>query len=384
MKKHLIAVAVASAIAAPAMAQTVTLSGRLSMEVGAWGATGATAGSASDFRSRTRVADTASRITFAASEDLGGGLKAGIYCETGINVDNASNQGQAATTNANTSEFCSREGRGFIGNNLGEIRLGRQNVFWTQGALNPLGSTFLGHDNITNILVSGGSGVYTVRGENMIKLVAGAAAGALSNSEIYVGYMGPSGGAAVTTQTGESVGANAKANGRYQGFKVNYSDGPLFAMWDYQSSDNAFIAAGNRDREANKLGVGYRFGPTTLAVQAAQKSSKLVSTGVKTEETAYAVLVQHDLGAGTVLHAGYAAAGEQKTGGVTVANSGAKGYTLGVTRALSKRTHLYGAYHSLTNESAAAYNMAGGNYQSGTNAAGADPKAWGLGIIHNF
>jgi predicted porin len=115
MKKALIATAVASAIGMPAMAQQVTLSGRASMEVGNWKATGSAAGSASDFKNRTRVADTGSRFTFAVSEDLGGGMRAGVYCETGINIDNGGSTDQAGSNNANTSDWCSREGRAFIG-----------------------------------------------------------------------------------------------------------------------------------------------------------------------------------------------------------------------------------------------------------------------------
>lgn len=396
MKKALIATAVASAIAMPAMAQQVTLSGRASMEVGNWKATGATAGSASDFRSRTRVADTASRFTFAATEDLGGGMRAGVYCETGINIDSGSSVGQAGTNNANTSEWCSREGRAFWGNNLGEIRLGRQNVFWTQGALNPLGSTFIGADVVTAILVSGGSAVYTTRGENQIKYVAGAAAGAFRNSEVYYGYMGNSGGlnnqtagANVANTSGEAAGAGQNAAGKYQGFKLTYDAGPIFAMWDHQSSKAAGSAAAapnDRDvnRSANKIGAGYRFGPTTLAVQFADKSRTIVSTGVKREDTGYALVAQHFMGP-YGFHLGYAVMPNFKQGGATVVDSGGQGITLGLTYALSKRTHLYGSYHNIDQKPAAdTLNLAGGNYQGGTPAAGADTTAFGIGIIHNF
>jgi len=395
MKKALIATAVASAIAVPAMAQNVTLSGRASMEVGNWKATGSAAGSASDFKNRTRVADTGSRFTFAVSEDLGGGLRAGVYCETGINIDNGGSTDQAGVNNANTSEWCSREGRAFIGNQLGEIRLGRQNVFWTQGALNPLGSTFIGSDVITATIISGGSAVYTTRGENMIKLLAGPTFGKFANSEVYMGYMGNSGGlnnqtagANAANTSGEAAGANANAAGKYQGFKVNFSDGPLFAMWDNQSSKAAGSAAATpNDRElnrsANKIGAGYRFGPTTVALQWADKSRTVVSTGLKREDTSYALLAQHSMGA-TMLHFGYAVMPNYKERGATVVDTGANAYTLGVTYNLSKRTHLYGSYHNIDNKAAGLVNMAGGGYQGGTPAAGADTTAYGVGIIHNF
>ena len=79
MKKTLVALAALSA--AGAFAQ-VTLSGRASMDVSTFRATGSTAGTAADYNKRTRVADTSSRITFAANEDLGGGLRANFFIET--------------------------------------------------------------------------------------------------------------------------------------------------------------------------------------------------------------------------------------------------------------------------------------------------------------
>ncbi len=65
-------------------------------------------------------------------------------------------------------------------------------------------------------------------------------------------------------------------------------------------------------------------------------------------------------------------------------NTGANSMTLGATKAMSKRTHVYGSYHKITNQSAATYGMGGGNYASGTAAAGADTRMIALGMIHNF
>jgi len=161
MKKTLVALPALAAFGAQAQS-FVTLSGRASMDVSTFEATGSTNGAAADYRSRIRVADTSSRITFAAQEDLGAGNRAGVYCETGINIDTANANGQANSANANTSEWCSREGRLYYGNNTAEIRLGRQNVWWTQGALNQVGSRHLGSDSFTN-LQNGGVGVYGVR-----------------------------------------------------------------------------------------------------------------------------------------------------------------------------------------------------------------------------
>lgn len=103
------------------------------------------------------------------------------------------------------------------------------------------------------------------------------------------------------------------------------------------------------------------------------------------KDSGYGIQVHHDLGGGWMVHAQSAKANNIK--GTTVgeqANTGANSMTLGATKAMSKRTHVYGSYHKITNQSAATYGMGGGNYASGTAAAGADTRMIALGMIHNF
>ena len=401
MKKTLVALAALSAISAFAQT-TVTLTGRASMDVSTYAATGSTVGEASDLKNRTRVADTSSRIAFGVNEDLGGGLKAGVYCETGINIDNATANGQANTANANTSEWCSREGRAYFGNATAEVRLGRQNVWWTQGALNEVGSTYLGSDSFTN-LQNGGVGVLTVRGENMAKLVAGSATGAFAGSEAYWG----------TSNANEATAAATTPKSFYRGFKVNYSKDQFVAMWDHQSSTASAavtaaagtLGANSFDRKANKVGVGFKYMPDSLvSVQYWQKSRRDVtnggaalvapfSTGTLTtvttagdaKDSGYGIVVKHALTGTLTAHAQYGKANRVKSlDGDAVADTGATSYTLGLTQAMSKRTHFYTAYHKINNQGAAAYNMVGGNYASGTSRTGADVKMLAIGMIHNF
>jgi predicted porin len=394
MKKTLVAIAALTAVSAFAQS-SVTLAGRASMDVSTFEISGSTAGASADFKSRTRVADSGSRIIIGATEDLGGGMRAGVYCETGINIDNASSYGQAATTNANTSEWCSREGRAFIGNNTAEVRLGRQNVWWTQGELNGTGSVFLGSDSLTNMF-NGGVGVYSVRAENQIKVVANGDTGAFAGSEIYMGYMGASGAAALTaTQTGEAAGAAADAKGKYSGLKLNYNVGQFVFMLDQQSSEYAPVASGSQfERNATKIGAGFKYTPSsTISIQQWNKERKDIttptaaysSTAGNAKDSGYGINVKHDLSGGWMVHGQYSKAAAIK--GTTtgeIANTGATAFTLGATKSLSKRTHLLAAYHSIKNQSAGTYGMTGGNYQSATAAAGGDTKMMALGMIHNF
>ena len=119
----------------------------------------------------------------------------------------------------------------YYGNNDVELRLGRQNVWWTQGALNEVGSTYLGSDSLTN-LINGGVGVYTVRGENQVMLNANSGMGALAGSQVYYGVMGIAGGnaAAPATQFGEATAAGQDPKSKYYGFKLQYTAGQIVGM----------------------------------------------------------------------------------------------------------------------------------------------------------
>jgi hypothetical protein len=296
----------------------------------------------------------------------------------------------------------------FLGNNTAEVRLGRQNVWWTQGAINATGSSFIGSDTITNMFNgansgSAGSGLYGVRLENMIKVVANGDTGAFAGSEYYMGYMGASGSAALNAagsaallpQTGEAAGAGQDAKGKYSGFKINYTMGPMVFMVDQQSSENAGVASGSQfKRDATKIGAGYKYTATSIiSIQQWNKkrtdqtnaTAAYSSTTGAAKDSGYGINVNHDLSGGWMAHAQYSKVGNLKgTTAGDVKDSGATAYTLGATKSLSKRTHLYGSYHMIKNQAAATYQMNGGSYQSGTPAAGADTKIMSLGMIHNF
>jgi len=368
------------------------------MDVSTYAATGAT-NPAQDVVKRTRVADTSSRITFQAQEDLGGGLKAGVYCETGINIDNGGITGQADTVNPNTTAFCSREGRAYIGNNDVELRLGRQNVWWTQGELNQVGSNLVGSDTLTNF-VTGGVGQYTTRGENMIKVVAGAGLGAFAGSEIYTGYMGATGfDATSAASTGEAA---ANPAGRYSGFKGLYTQGQIVGMIDYQTSKDttptatglmpgyagtAVPAGATRvSRDAVKYGIGYKYGGESLISFQTWEHKRVNASTVEDKDKGWGIVSHHDAGNGYVLVAQYGKQGKRSYSDTTVqTENGATGYTLGGLKRLSKRTHLYTAYHVIKNGDNGTYNMNGGNYASAAAVgAGSQVKILAFGLQHWF
>ena len=394
------------------------------MDVSTFEAGGTTTATESYGR-KVRVADTSSRITFAAQEDLGAGSRAGVYCETGINIDTANASGQANTANANTSEWCSREGRLYYGNSLAEVRLGRQNVWWTQGALNQVGSRHLGSDSFTN-LQNGGVGVYGVRLENMAMIHFGGDAGSFAGSQVYAGRMGgASGEGAIANASGTNLSATAAnsviSNGQYAGFKLAYTQGQIVGLVDYQTSHNsagtattgvANSATGNTssfDRTAVKYGLGYKYAgaastsivsaqmwnkkrtdltaPSTANVTLAGTAGILSTTNNGSgKDSGFGFVVEHDLGKNNMLIAQWGKANNLKNAAnVDQDGTGATAYTIGYRQALSKRTHWYTAYHTIKNDANINYNMSGGNYTSAAVVGnGAQIKMFALGMQHDF
>ena len=231
--------------------------------------------------------------------------------------------------------------------------------------------------------------------ENMIKLVAGGNTGAFAGSEVYTGFMGVSGEYATAPgATGEAVGANKDADGKYSGLKLNYTMGQLVFMLDQQTSKSPYVASGSSfDRSAVKVGAAYKYNATSLVSLQTWSKKRTDNTGAgfsgttgSAKDSGYGIVVKHDLGGNWLAHAQWGKANNLTGTSVgEIADSGATAYSLGFTKAFSKRTHVYTAYHQINNSSAAAYNMSGGNYSSAAAVgAGADVKVLALGMIHNF
>jgi len=402
MKKTLVALAAAAATGA--FAQTVTLSGRASMDYSTYSATGSTA-TGTDLASRARVNDTGSRITFSVSEDLGGGLRAGVYCETGFNMDTATNAGQSTVASSaasnSTSEWCSRDARLSLGNDTVELRLGRQNIFWQQGELNVSGSNLIGTDFSSNLFGSiGGS---TTRQDNTIKLVGGKDLGNFAGSEIYM---------AIATGV-EAATANVVPTDRgaaVAGFTAKYASGQWVGQLDQLNINTIYSSTtgvSSFDRTQTRFGVGYKYAPTSIvsltyysgerkdtsnpanafrqAFDNSMATTNTTNTG-SAKNSGYYVNLNHDFGNNFTAVALYGRQNNLLTGASSAeyADSGAVAYSLGGIYRLSKRTHLYGAMHSIKNDANSNINMSAAGQNSGTITNGATVNITALGLLHNF
>ncbi len=404
MKKTLVALA---ALAATASFAQVTLSGRIALAVSTYSANGATAGAASDAASRTMVADNSSRLKFAVNEDLGGGLRAfGVY-EFGLNFDTGAGTNQAGGANSATAFNGSRESHIGIGNNDIELRLGRQNVFWTQGDLHDASANFVGKDAIGDAYTR----LANVRQNNAILLNLNSSS--FAGSQLYWAPEVANESAPVSSPTA----AQSSANATTWGGKLNWDNGAWRFMADYQKRNNiATDAAGTfpaanttADLTSAKLGLGYRYAEGSMVAahywdqrkdftDAATNNTATTQAvaGVTggsmaggNKQTGWGVTVKHNLGAGWTGYGSYGVLNNMSatgTGG-DLNDSGSTLISLAVRKDLSKRTGIYASYGQVKNAAAGTMGMPGGGFVpvTGPNAAaGSSPTFLLVGMMHNF
>ena len=392
----------------------MTIYGRANVDVSNYSAMGA-ATAADSLVGRTRVADSGSRIGFRINEDLGGGLRAFSVIETGINIDTGDGNGQgvgvasgaASAANTASNSFGSREAHLGIGNTAYELRLGRQNVFWTHGELNQTGANFVSGDVIGAFTApsSGFSAGVASRVNNTILLQL--------NSDSLLGknfagsqiYYSTNGGDVATTA------AASPNKSSMQGFKINYNMGPYVAMYDNVAVKNSgnkaadlnnITDAQSFDAKSTKWGIGYKYAQgslISLSLFEHERTYNLAASHTNApniinvvgeaigsrKQSGNGINLVHNLGGGMTAYAQMVKFGKAKnSAGADVADSGAKGTMIGIRKDLSKRTGVYAWTGKITNEAANAVNFSGGSYASGNSPVGADPKVTAIGIQHNF
>jgi predicted porin len=235
-------------------------------------------------RSQTALssgANSSSRVGFRGTEDLGGGLAAGFWLESGFTQDS----GATALTSFSRRSTVSLSG-GF-----GEIRLGRDYVpsYWNESVFDPMGAVGVGENLIKsisgNIATARGPGSAIAANDNAIRA---------SNS---VGYFLPRnlGGFygqvmyALPENVKHSYLSDSSQRGRYYGGRFGYANGPLDVALAYGQStaadtlviSEAGVVAGTRLSEKIRtinLGASYDFGVLKLMGELSQVKDKAETT----------------------------------------------------------------------------------------------------------
>lgn len=265
-----------------------------------------------------------SRFGIRGTEDLGGGLKANFLLESGINTDTGSTTG--------SSLFNRQAWVGLSSTQFGELRLGRQfilgSAFFT--SIDPFGTTFR-QAGIGSTFAAANQ----ARNDNT----------AMYFSPNIAGFQGAIGYS--FNSAGQEVAGNGN-NNRAITTGLRYQNGPVEAAVTYDRLDPA---NGGSNGISTQVGGAYDFGVVKLhAAYADQRNMSLANaaagssgnavapTGFATNTKSYMVGVSAPIGAGNVF------ASYQKAKDWDI-----KGYSVGYTYALSRRTNAYAYFSDIDN-----------------------------------
>ncbi len=341
MKKHLIAAAVAAAVAVPAMAQNVTVYGRLdagytSLDVKpaatALNVAGMTVGGTGKTQGIAYGIDQTALWGLRGTEDLGGGLKANFVIESGIGGSNtnvatavaASGNGATGQTFSNPTNLGSRLLYASLSNAGGtEVRIGYQSSF-----VRDVGVGFAA-DGATNVTGNIVAGAFAPR-HNAITLLQ--SAGSLQF------------GASVSRQTTNTnvAGASDTDVGSGYALTARYSAGPLSAQIAYMNNDNGVQAAATKNEKSTTIaGASYNFGAAQAYVQYATMENETGTAANQPEASVWNVGVRVPMG-NLGLFASVSGGDNRSTAGGYKGD--VEGYNIGARYNLSKRTNAYAIY----------------------------------------
>lgn len=359
MQKKIIALAIASALAVPAVAMAeATVYGQMNMayEVIDNGADTALVGTAAD--STSNVSSNKSRLGFKGTEDLGNGLTFLWQMEGEVMGDTGANSLFSRNTFAGLSN---EYGTGVWGNHDTPYKMasGKTNVF---------------KDTVADNRTIMGAGLHEAR----LSDVAAYISPDFSGFNFAAAYVGKNDNtlptpAASTIMSATSISANyARDN-----YTVSVANQTI-------TQEDKAVVANEGDLTATKLAGTYSMDMFTVALVYEMLSSDV--GGPKTEnDNVYLSAKFKATDKGTVKF-GYTSAGESKTGGATNAGSGATQVALGYDHKLTDNTSVYALYTSVDNDTAATFGLGSKGSTAGikTVAAGLDPNAIAIGMRMSF
>lgn len=295
---------------------------------------------------------TTPRLGFRGVEDLGGGMSAHFWLESGMNTDD----GTGGTTNTNNQSTGTSGGGGMtfarratvgLAGAWGEVRAGRDYTpqYWGFIGGDPFGNVGVGASiNYTASI----TGVTTVRASNSI------------------GYFSPKmGGFSVNLMhyRGENASNTATADdGTGTGIRLAYANGPFSAGVGYGRTE---YAAG--DVVQRNIDAQWNFGVAkVLADINRDKAGSITAKGAS-----LGVVVPVGVGE---LKAAYSIHKTDAAG-----NPEAKKVAVGYVHNLSKRTAVYATYAHVSNDGGSAQALNGS-----TTAPNSSSKGFDLGVRHSF
>lgn len=289
-----------------------------------------------------------SRFGVRGVEDLGDGLKAGFWLESGFNADSGSIN--------DTGRFWSRRSTVSLIGSFGEVRLGRDYT--------PTYTGFADFD------LFGDNGV-AASGKFNSSLGTARDTGTRADNQIM--YLLPSNIGGVYGRAAVAAGEGT-AGKKYYGGRIGYAAGPFDVSVSYGQTTVAPLLGEDKFKDAN-IGASYDLGVVKLVGYYAQNkfaNQKLAR---------YSLGVSAPIGLG-IVKASYTRANASGTNavGTNLDANDADQFAVGYVYNLSKRTAVYGTAAYVKNKGAAAFNvnsalaLAGGQKSTGAE----------VGIRHAF
>ena len=362
MKQKLIAVAVAGALAAPAVAfaqSTVNVYGLLKVEYGLVSQANDAAG-APRHNVDAQNSGAGSHIGFKGEEKLGSGMSAWFQCESEARFTHVS-----STT---AQGFCGRNTALGLKGGFGNVFFGR----WDSPIKRAVGATRMlnetGWMGVQHLLLSGEVFEFSERNPNSVNYDSPNFGGFTVNAQYTT-----------TNDAVDALKTDTAAKGRKVGLGGKYAAGPLViaAGWA-KHDDNQSIAGNDGDKDsAWALGATYTFGQLKAGITYTDQEAK---DGVDDlERKSWNLALDWKITAPGTLRFGYTQAGDYK-GTMGAANTGAKQMQVGYLHALSKRTSAGVHYSRVSNDSQGAYNFAG----LSNDVLGDDASAVVFSMYHRF
>ncbi len=354
-----------------------------------------------------------SRIQFAGTEDLGGGMTANFICDTDLSPNagaaytaGASSSSSATNTAASaTTSLCNRIGLVGVAGGFGRVDLGGDYtpMFRVTGIADPFGTNGVAswynlggsiargslaqadlHSSVTTAFATGSSASYaypalSAAAAGGAKAYNGVASVNATRANNSVTYTSPAfnGVQAVAMYIVDGNAGNVTTGKQGAGFsaRVRYDAGPLTLAVGVQSvkhasntSSTTSVGSTVADLDTTIMAASYDLG--VAKVTFGYQTQKFL--GLKGTDTIVGLVVP--MGAGTIKasYANKSVDTADNTGAF-----GAKQLGLGYIHALSKRTDLYAQYGRVTN---------GADSQYGVLAptAGRSSNAYQVGVRHAF
>lgn len=367
--------------------------------------------------SENRVSDQSSRLMFNVAEDLGNGLSAVGQYDLRFKIDAAARiQSETSTTSPAVDPVTNGNIHvGLSSNNWGAVKLGRQDIHYTEQANLLPGGLYLAANQAPVVYGLQNSAIANwSRTPNLLWYVSPR----ISGVEASVGYSTNPLRTSATTEVEADVGSTTpQRKGSAQWLKLNYANGPLdmtFSRYDaksdYMGSASTGAGAGGtavnpqNDQLSQTLLVKYRVTPelrvalgrtaneltavtAATAANSATAFNPAYAIGDKIKASANHASIGYQMGASNIT-LNWAKRGNVSYAGNEVDNTALTQTTLAYTYDLSKRTSVGVMYTALK----AGTKTSGNLFYQGNNAYGGQVTA-GLGetqtitslaLRHNF